>query len=213
MVKKVLSVLIAISIIFSAIPASALTRICCDEIWGGAFCGICDPPPTTEQIALEADLVITGFVVVIVPEWEEISWNNRPIATVKITEVLKGDAQIDDLIKVIATVLNMVSTGFMYEGYDYMMLLTESSNHIGYYESSLGIIELYSPFMERNRDRRAIVRQLFPSGDFTTSDALLILRAAMGLLELTDEQAERFAISGGPATADALRILRLAVGL
>jgi hypothetical protein len=48
---------------------------------------------------------------------------------------------------------------------------------------------------------------------FTTSDALLILRAVSGLVELIEEQAERFAIDGEPATADALRILRLVAGL
>jgi hypothetical protein len=46
-----------------------------------------------------------------------------------------------------------------------------------------------------------------------TSDALLVLRAAVGLVELTAEQAERFGISGVPAASDALRILRVAVGL
>jgi hypothetical protein len=48
---------------------------------------------------------------------------------------------------------------------------------------------------------------------FTTADALTVLRAAAGLLELTAEQAERFGIDSAPATADALRILRIVAGL
>jgi hypothetical protein len=48
---------------------------------------------------------------------------------------------------------------------------------------------------------------------FTTAEALTVLRAAAGLIELTDEQAERFAIDGEPTTADALRILRIVAGL
>jgi len=47
----------------------------------------------------------------------------------------------------------------------------------------------------------------------TTEDALIILQAAMGLIELCDEDIARFEIDGKPETADALRILRLVVGL
>jgi hypothetical protein len=47
----------------------------------------------------------------------------------------------------------------------------------------------------------------------TTADALTVLRAAAGLIELTAEQAAKFGISGAPSTSDALRILRVAAGL
>jgi len=46
----------------------------------------------------------------------------------------------------------------------------------------------------------------------TTEDALIILQAAMGLIELCDEQIARFEIGDTPETADALRVLRIAVG-
>jgi micrococcal nuclease len=49
---------------------------------------------------------------------------------------------------------------------------------------------------------------------FNTSDALIVLRASAGLVTLTDEQTEKYGISGGNVTAgDALRILRLAAGI
>jgi hypothetical protein len=47
----------------------------------------------------------------------------------------------------------------------------------------------------------------------TTADALTVLRAATGLITLTDGQIARLGIEGAPTTADALRILRIAVGL
>ncbi|MCL2697861.1 MAG: family 10 glycosylhydrolase [Oscillospiraceae bacterium] len=49
---------------------------------------------------------------------------------------------------------------------------------------------------------------------FTTADALSVLRAAAGLIELTPEQAEDFGINPNesPTTADALRILRIVSG-
>jgi hypothetical protein len=48
---------------------------------------------------------------------------------------------------------------------------------------------------------------------FTTSDALTVLRATAGLLELTDGQSARLGIDGAPASADALRILRIIAGV
>jgi hypothetical protein len=53
----------------------------------------------------------------------------------------------------------------------------------------------------------------FFSLPFTTSDALLVLRAVAGLAELTDAQIARFGIDGEPVTADALRILQIVAGL
>jgi hypothetical protein len=209
-VRKVLSVLIAFTLVFSGISVSAISIYCCGEWQGGIFCRTCSPRPTTEQLALEADLIITGFVVEVVMSF---CFENPHTATVRVTEVLKGDAQVGEIIQIRATDLNMVSTGFMYEGYDYMMLLTESSNHIGFYESHLGFIELYSPFIQWNEEKITVVRNLFDPNVMTTSDALLILRAVAGLIELTDEQAERFGIDSAPATADALRILRIVAGL
>jgi hypothetical protein len=48
---------------------------------------------------------------------------------------------------------------------------------------------------------------------FTSADALIILQAAAGLIELSDEDIVRFEIDGTPTTADAMRILRLVAGL
>jgi hypothetical protein len=47
----------------------------------------------------------------------------------------------------------------------------------------------------------------------TATDALTVLLASTGLIELTAEQRERYGISGRATTADALRILRISVGL
>jgi hypothetical protein len=47
----------------------------------------------------------------------------------------------------------------------------------------------------------------------TANDALLVLRASAGLIELTAEQRERYGISGTATAADALRILRISAGL
>jgi hypothetical protein len=47
----------------------------------------------------------------------------------------------------------------------------------------------------------------------TTSDALTVLRASVGLATLTAEQMTRYGISSEPSTIDALRILRISVGL
>jgi hypothetical protein len=46
-----------------------------------------------------------------------------------------------------------------------------------------------------------------------TSDALLILQATAGLIELTHAQVVKFGIGGAPTTADALKILRIIAGL
>jgi hypothetical protein len=51
------------------------------------------------------------------------------------------------------------------------------------------------------------------ANEFTTADALAVLRASVGLSPLTAAQAARFEISGTPTTADALRILRISIGL
>jgi uncharacterized lipoprotein YddW (UPF0748 family) len=50
---------------------------------------------------------------------------------------------------------------------------------------------------------------------FTTADALLVLRASVGLVVLTSEEAEKFGINADepPTTANALAVLRIAVGL
>ncbi|MCL2636892.1 MAG: hypothetical protein FWD48_00840 [Oscillospiraceae bacterium] len=48
---------------------------------------------------------------------------------------------------------------------------------------------------------------------FTTEEALIILQAAAGLIELSDEQRARFGIDDVPKTSDALRILRAVAGL
>jgi hypothetical protein len=58
----------------------------------------------------------------------------------------------------------------------------------------------------------------FTTGDFTTADALTVLRAAVGLESLTYEQSARFGFYHiisyfPPETVDALRILRIAVGI
>jgi hypothetical protein len=47
----------------------------------------------------------------------------------------------------------------------------------------------------------------------TANDALTVLRASAGLIELTAEQKERYGISGTATAADALRILRISAGL
>jgi predicted 3-demethylubiquinone-9 3-methyltransferase (glyoxalase superfamily) len=73
------------------------------------------------------------------------------------------------------------------------------------YEDIVGLV--------RFTEIRAVEIAALLSEMFTTSDALLILRAVAGLLELTDEQAERFGIDSEPTTADALRILRIVAGL
>jgi hypothetical protein len=49
--------------------------------------------------------------------------------------------------------------------------------------------------------------------ELSTADALAVLRASVGLSELTEEQTARFGISGIPSSADALRLLRISVGL
>jgi hypothetical protein len=49
--------------------------------------------------------------------------------------------------------------------------------------------------------------------ELSTADALAVLRASVGLSELTAEQTARFGISGIPSSADALRLLRISVGL
>ncbi|MDR2558015.1 MAG: hypothetical protein LBC86_00495, partial [Oscillospiraceae bacterium] len=49
--------------------------------------------------------------------------------------------------------------------------------------------------------------------NFTTSDALAVLRAVSGLTALTDEQSAKLGISGEPTSADALEILRIVAGL
>jgi hypothetical protein len=51
------------------------------------------------------------------------------------------------------------------------------------------------------------------ASEFTTADALAILRASVGLSALSAEQSAKFGISGNPTTADALKILRQSVGL
>jgi len=51
------------------------------------------------------------------------------------------------------------------------------------------------------------------NNNFTTDDALTVLRAVAGLSELTAGQAARFGISGTPTTEDVLRILRIIAGL
>ncbi|MCL2638372.1 MAG: hypothetical protein FWD48_08370 [Oscillospiraceae bacterium] len=58
----------------------------------------------------------------------------------------------------------------------------------------------------------SLVTAVSASG-LTTADALTVLRAAAGMIELTAEQKTNLGISGTPSTADALRILRVAAGL
>jgi len=58
----------------------------------------------------------------------------------------------------------------------------------------------------------------FTTGDFTTADALTVLRAAVGFERLTREQEgrlgfERIDFWSRPATDDALRILQIATGI
>ncbi|MCL2636881.1 MAG: hypothetical protein FWD48_00785 [Oscillospiraceae bacterium] len=48
---------------------------------------------------------------------------------------------------------------------------------------------------------------------FTTEEALIILQAVAGTIELSDEQSARFGIENAPTSADALRILRAVAGL
>ncbi|MCL2636743.1 MAG: dockerin type I repeat-containing protein [Oscillospiraceae bacterium] len=51
--------------------------------------------------------------------------------------------------------------------------------------------------------------------DFTTADALTILRAAAGMIELTAEQTEKYDLNGDGeiTTADAILVLRLVAGV
>jgi peptidoglycan/xylan/chitin deacetylase (PgdA/CDA1 family) len=51
------------------------------------------------------------------------------------------------------------------------------------------------------------------TGPLTTADALLVLRAATGLVTLSQPQMERYNITDTPTTALALQILRVATGL
>jgi hypothetical protein len=55
---------------------------------------------------------------------------------------------------------------------------------------------------------------IYASERFTAADALTVLQASAGLVELTAEQRTRYGISGDRATAaDALRVLRISAGI
>jgi hypothetical protein len=141
----------AMIFVMTAVHVSALEIVCCGESHAGAFCGICNPPPTIEQLAESADIVITGFVVTVEIE----NFHEPSVATVKITEVLKGNARVGETIQVQETELNMHSTGFLMEGRNYMMLL-EKAKDSDFYRSSLGLIDIH------RTDIVSMVREWFP---------------------------------------------------
>jgi hypothetical protein len=147
---------------------------------------------------------------------------------VKVIESFKGDLQAGDIIDVgqrggeLEDGIKVATPSGRYifsSGEDLILFMRVSASDGMRYENLLGpwwyAIYRYPSLEsvdERNRNRFTLtMNDLYYR--FTTADALIILQAAAGLIELNEWQIVRFEIDGEPTTADALRILRLVAGL